>query len=137
MASIDFEITIQASPEQVYWALATAEGWDSFLTEGTSLEARPGGEFIMRWNGPEGGSQMDAVVVEAAPCRRFSYSWERYGLEETTTVIFDIEPATEGTRLALHEETYPETPDGLEILVKNAEAWGQMLALLKDALEVG
>jgi uncharacterized protein YndB with AHSA1/START domain len=136
-ATIDFEITLKASPQQVYGALATAEGWDSFLTEGTSLDARPGGLFIMRWQGPVGGSQMDAVVVEATPYRRFSFSWERYGLEELTTVTFEIEPIPEGTRLTLHEEPYPETPDGLEGLVKNVEVWGNMLTLLKEAIDGG
>jgi uncharacterized protein YndB with AHSA1/START domain len=80
---------------------------------------------------------MDAVVVEATPCRRFSYSWERYGLEDPTTVTCEIEPASDGTRLALHEDTYPETPDGLAMVVKNVEVWGQMLTLLKEAIEGG
>jgi uncharacterized protein YndB with AHSA1/START domain len=135
MASIDFEITIRSSRERVYRALATAEGWDSFLTEGSSLDPRPGGAFIMRWQGPEGGSQMEATVIEAEPLRRFSFSWERYGLDDPTTVTFEIEPAPEGVRLTLHEETYPETPEGTEALVKNAEVWANMLTLLKEALE--
>jgi uncharacterized protein YndB with AHSA1/START domain len=89
----------------------------------------------MRWEGPEGGSQMEAIVIEADPLRRFRYSWERYGVEDPTTVTFELEPAPDGTRLTLHEESYPETPEGTEALVKNVEIWGNMLTLLKDSLE--
>jgi uncharacterized protein YndB with AHSA1/START domain len=48
-------VLIRAAAEEVYDALATASGLDSWFTTGTSVDARPGGEIHFRWRewGPD------------------------------------------------------------------------------------
>ncbi len=50
---IDVEIKqstfIRANPEKVYDAIATAEGLDSWFTDGSEVDARPGGRIKFVW----------------------------------------------------------------------------------------
>jgi uncharacterized protein YndB with AHSA1/START domain len=137
-ASIDFTILIKTQPASVFETLTTPAGWDGWLTDGTSLDARPGGEIHFRWSsaGPEiSASQTNAVVVDLVAPRRFSYQWRPDGIDDATTVTFEMTAVAEGTQLSLHEGPYPETPSGMQALAISAGMWGQGLALLKDYLE--
>ena len=40
---------IDAPIERVYETLTTADGWDSWFTDGTTLDAVPGGQIHFRW----------------------------------------------------------------------------------------
>ena len=50
---------IAAPIARVFRTLTTADGWDGWFTQGTSLEARVGGRIVMRWT--------EAVVYGAVP----------------------------------------------------------------------
>jgi uncharacterized protein YndB with AHSA1/START domain len=137
-ASIDYEIVIHAQPEKVFETLTTSAGWDAWLTDGTFLDASPGGELRFRWGNtdPEMSEAVtDAAVLEVIAPRRFSFRWLPQGIEIATTVTFEMTATAEGTQLSLHEESYPETAAGMQALAVSAGMWAQALTLLKDYLE--
>ena len=46
---VRFETIVRAEREKVYDAIATAAGLDGWFTDGTELDATPGGPLIFRW----------------------------------------------------------------------------------------
>lgn len=46
---VDFSILVRVTPENVFDALATAEGLNEWFTQGTELEQRKGGRLLLRF----------------------------------------------------------------------------------------
>ncbi len=40
---------IATSPERVYETITSGEGWDAWFTQGTEVDARPGGQITFCW----------------------------------------------------------------------------------------
>lgn len=65
---IELETTLPATPEQVWAAIATGPGVDSWFMGRTEIEAREGGSVAM----DTGGHREEAVVTGYEPGRRFA-----------------------------------------------------------------
>jgi uncharacterized protein YndB with AHSA1/START domain len=133
-------VLVRATPERVYDALATAEGLDAWFTEGTTLDARPGGAIHFRWQdwGPDRVSAEDGgPVLEARRPERFVFQWHPDGKAYATTVKVDLEPTAEGTVVRLVEHGYRDTPSGRKAILDCAAGWGEALTLLKFYVEHG
>jgi uncharacterized protein YndB with AHSA1/START domain len=135
---IRYRTYIDASPERVYETLTTGEGWDAWFTQGTRVDARPGGEIIFKWVDfganrytTEGGGP----VLEATAPRRFVFQWTPG--DSTTTIAFDLAPLGPGTMVQVEESGHTTSRKDLEALVECASGWGEALALLKMYLEHG
>ena len=127
---------IAAPPQCVYDALITGSIWDAWFTQGTEVDAQPGGAILFRWV----EAQVDRYtataggpVLEADPPRRFVFQWTPG--DSTTTIEFDLEPLGSGTRLSVKESGHRATQKDVEALVDCAAGWGEALALLKFYLE--
>ncbi len=127
---------IAVPPPRVYEALTTGLVWDAWFTQGTEVEARPGGTILFRWV----EAQVDRYtataggpVLEADPPRRFVFQWTPG--DSTTTIEFDLEPLGPGTKLLVKESGHEVTQKDVEALVDCAAGWGEALALLKFYLE--
>ena len=129
---------IDAPPQQVYDTLTTAAGWDAWFTQGTEVDAGPGGSILLRWSnfgatrytGQDGGA-----VLEAVASRRFAFQWTPG--DSTTTVQFELAPRGTGTLLTVEERGHTTSRRDLETLVECAAGWGEALTLLKIFLEEG
>jgi uncharacterized protein YndB with AHSA1/START domain len=127
------KVFINASPERVYDAFATAEGLDAWFTRGARVDPRPGGEMFFKW--VEWGAERDinleemGRVVEARRPERFVFQWGSPGRE--TTVEVDLEAREGGTLLRLREFGF----HSLRGFIDNAGGWGQALTLVKFWLE--
>jgi uncharacterized protein YndB with AHSA1/START domain len=129
---------IAKSPEVVFATLTTAAGWDSWFTNGTTLDARIGGLITLRWNDFGAGhytTEDGGPIVEIEPNRRFAFQWSPGA--RPTTVDFTLRPLGEGTFLRLRERGYMSDEDELEVLVGCATGWGEAVTLLKFYLEYG
>ncbi len=129
---------IRTPPEKIYDALTTGAGWDAWFTQGTEVDARPGGSMTLRWmdfgadryKGEAGGP-----VLEAERPRRFVFQWTPG--DSTTTIEFELEPLGPGTLLRVTESGHAMTQRDLEALVECAAGWGEALTLLKMYFEYG
>jgi uncharacterized protein YndB with AHSA1/START domain len=149
---------IAAPIERVYQTLATAEGWDAWFTQGTSLDARRGGEILLRWNDAERTHhrvtlwgpvhttlEIGGPVVAAEPPTRFAFQWTTAG--HPTTVDFRLVARGRGTELTVTESGYVADDLGATGVVGKMEnrspfamcasGWGEALTLLKFYLEHG
>jgi uncharacterized protein YndB with AHSA1/START domain len=135
---IQYATYIGAPPEVVYATLTTAVGWDAWFTQGTEVDARPGGSIRFQWvdlgvdrsTGEDGGP-----VFEAVPPRRFVFQWTPG--DTPTTVAFDLEPRGSGTVVRVSETGHTTSERDLEALAECAAGWGEALTLLKMYLEHG
>ena len=142
MAKLDIEAEaktfVQASPERVYDAFATAEGLDGWFTRGAKVDARPGGELLFRWR-DWGADLIDAVahgkVIEAKRAERFAFEWWDADPAEATTVELTFAPARGGTIVHVREYGFPDTSKGRGKLAGNASGWGEALTLLRFWVE--
>ena len=92
---------------QVYETLTTADGWDSWFTDGTTLDAAPGGQVRFRWVdfGPMRMTTEDGGrVLEVQENRKFVFQWQPG--KAVTTVSIELDRLGKGTRLRLDESGY-------------------------------
>jgi len=129
---------IDAPPQRVYEALTAGSIWDAWFTQGTEVDAQPGGRLLFRWV----DARVDRYtmtsggpVLEADPPCRFVFQWTPG--DSTTTIEFDLEPLGPGTRLSVKESGHKVTHRDLVALVDCAAGWGEALALFKFYLEHG
>lgn len=123
--------TIVAAPIERVWEIITqpehVQRWFAF--DGASIDLRPGGEIVMRWQ--EHG-MFYARVEEVDPPHRFSYRGsrlpdDRVGEGNATLVTFTLAPAGNGTRLRVVESGFRELDASPEVQAEtaqgNTEGW--------------
>jgi uncharacterized protein YndB with AHSA1/START domain len=114
-------------------------GWDAWFTQGSELDARPGGRIRFRWQdwGPDRIDAEDSGTVRTVEPRRcFSFDWHE-DLDRPTLVTFELDDDMEGTRRTVRDEGYPDTEEGRALLLDCAAGWGEALTMLKLHLEHG
>jgi uncharacterized protein YndB with AHSA1/START domain len=149
---------IAAPVGRVYKTLTTAEGWDAWFTRGTTIDARVGGQLLLRWVdagkihhrvtlwGPvHVGMEIGGPVVAIEPEQRFAFQWTTAG--HPTTVDFRLAKRGSGTQLTVTEAGYTAedlSATGVVGQVDNrspfamcASGWGEAITLLKFYLEHG
>jgi uncharacterized protein YndB with AHSA1/START domain len=135
MDSIERELYVGASPEQVWAALTQPEHFATWYAfGGAEIELRPGGRLVMRW--AEHG-EYRGFVEKVEPGRRFAY---RYAVEpdvdplpgNSNLVEFVLTPEGDGTRLRLVESGFErlDVPD--KRAEESAQGWDGGLAALVD-----
>ena len=139
---IRFKTWVDAAPERVWEALATAEGLDGWFTRGASVSARPNGRIHFRWRdwGPDRlNTEASGSVLEAHSPSRFVFQWSpvKQQPERPTTIEFDLESRGGGTIVHFREHGYPLTSSGLRAYRTGAVGWGEALTLLKFWVEHG
>lgn len=135
---IRYSTYIHVQPQRVYETLTTASGWDAWFTQGTEIDARPGGSIVLRWVdfGVDGYTGQDGgTVLEVQAPRRFAFHWTPG--DSTTTVEFTLAPRGMGTIVQVTEWGHTTSPGDLQALVACAGGWGEALTLLKIYLEHG
>ncbi len=140
LPAIAHRVFIAASPDVVYRTLTTAAGWDGWFTQGTVLEAQPGGRFDLRWrgSGPYGVDAEDhATVREVVPDKRFAFQWNAGSAGGPTLVTIELAAEADGTRLTLTDGGHTPDQAGLNLFAECSVGWGEALTLLKFYLEHG
>lgn len=139
---IDVEIKqttlVRAKPEEVYDAIATADGINAWFTHNTEIDAKPGGSIVLRWKdwGPDKyTTDAPGTVLEAKRGERFVFQWKPDKPDYATTIEMDFEPVEEGTVVRLREHGYHDTPSGRAAMLECAAGWGEALTLLKYYVE--
>ncbi|HET7615970.1 MAG TPA: SRPBCC domain-containing protein [Bacillales bacterium] len=136
MPEVSQSTYIKAAPSAVYETLTTAEGWNAWFTDETSVDLN--GEIRLRWKsyGRNGKDIEDGgPVLKAEPGEAFAFQWSP-GLVPTT-VSFVLEPFREGTLVELRETGYSSADRDVAACVDCAAGWGEALTLLKFYMEHG
>jgi uncharacterized protein YndB with AHSA1/START domain len=113
--SIEREIHIEAVLEVVYEIISTPEHLREWWPDEADLDPVPGATGVI-WFGDRSAPEAKVVtltVVEADPCRRFSFRWVSEDGEIPTSgnsllVTFDLIPSGGGTLLRFTEKGFRE-----------------------------
>jgi uncharacterized protein YndB with AHSA1/START domain len=99
MATVEREITIPATPAEVWPALTQSDEVSVWFGAYVELDVRPGGRAVFRWSD---GTVRHAVVEEVEPEHRLSFRW----LEAipSTRVEITLDEVAEGTRVRVVEQ---------------------------------
>ncbi len=139
MRDIRYATLIHAPREDVFRAVATADGWNGWYTSECELDPVPGGVFHPVWRdfGPNRTSKSDVGrVVEVSAPERIVFEWTPVGSENPTQFTFTLKAHAEGTVVQLVDEGYPDDDgDDVDALLDCACAWGEALTLLRFHVE--
>jgi len=135
---IDHQTYIDAPIARVFQTIASAEGWNSWFTQGTTMEPREGGKLLLRWRDFGAGRwtlEDGGPILAIEKDRHLCFQWSPAG--HPTTVDIQLSPLGGGTLVRLCERGYRLRADDLTALVGCAVGWGEALTLLKFYLEHG
>jgi uncharacterized protein YndB with AHSA1/START domain len=112
--TIEREIHIDASPEVVFDVVSSPEHVREWWPDEAEYPAVPGGSGRIGFGDfSEGGTWVQFQVVDAVPSRLFSFRWTHEEGQNAATgnsflVVFELEPAGNGTRLRMTESGFRE-----------------------------
>ena len=112
--TIEREIHIEASPEVVFEVVSSPQHLREWWPDEAELPAVPGGAGRIRFGDVErGGAWVQFTVVDAVPPHRFSFRWthaegETAAVGNSLLVVFELEPAGDGTLLRMTESGFRE-----------------------------
>jgi len=138
MVGIKHRTYIKAKPEKVFQTLTTADGWNAWFTQRTTIDKNKDGtdEIWFRWS-YENDQQKEIVdggkILEAIPYESFIFQWKPG--RNITTVNIQLKPLKEGTLLLLEEQGYEK--EDMEACIGCAVGCGEAITLLKLYLEYG
>ena len=144
--SIDKEIVVTATPEQVWSAWTTREGITSFFAPDANIEARVGGPFEIYINpfaepGMRGADGMRFMALQRPTMLSFDWNAPPSLPEvraQRTFVVVRIQPLSEGqTRVTLHHTGWGEGGQWDKAHAYFDRAWGNVLNNLKKRFESG
>ena len=158
LPAIRWKTYVAAPAERVFAALATADGWDGWFTQGSAMDARVGGELTMRWRDAErtrhrvtlwGAVHEDMVqhcpILAFEPPRRLVFQWQT--TDHATTVEFLVMPRGSGSEVVVLDSGYVAGDldirgiageiGGHSPYVMCACGWAEALTLLKMYVEHG
>ena len=136
---IERTVEVAHPPEKVWAALTTAEGLGAWFGNEATIDLRPGGAAMMRWNEEGFTAQMRVERVEEPTV--FGFTWRIFGLPDDdprrTYVEFTLEPAGAGTRLTVVESGFAQLSDDVyrKAYDGNTQGWASELAELVDYLD--
>jgi uncharacterized protein YndB with AHSA1/START domain len=109
MRTVEREVTVPASPEQVWPAVTRSSEVSAWFGAEVQIDVRPGGRGVFRW--PD-GAERHAVVEAVEPGRRLAFRWlpfQRTADGDTvavppTRVEITLDPVPDGTRVRVVEQ---------------------------------
>lgn len=109
MATIEREITIPATPAEVWPVVTHSDEVSAWFGADVELDVRPGGRGVFRWSD---GTERHAVVEAVEPERRLAFRWlpfQRTAERDveaipSTRVEITLDEVAEGTRVRVIEQ---------------------------------
>ena len=137
---VEFSTLVRAHPEQVYDAIATANGLDGWFTEGAVVDGNAGGQILFRWKNygmKNYTGENSGRIIEACRPHRFAFQWNADSGLYMTTVEIEFAPVNQGTAVHLVEYGYEDNSAGRQDFLDRVSGWAQALTLMKFYVEHG
>jgi len=140
-APIEHATLVRAPVDKVFRALSTADGLNSWWTQGTTMERRVGGRILFAWRdwGPDRVTVDGAArILQLVENEVFAWRWDDAEGYPSRTSELEVEPRDHGTIVRVTDTpTDPDAPHGEVIPLAVAAGWGEALTLLKMYVEHG
>ncbi|WP_409329913.1 SRPBCC domain-containing protein [Trujillonella humicola] len=112
--TIERQLHVDASPEVVFDVVSSPEHLRQWWPDEAEFPAEPGGNGRIGFGDPgQGRTWVRITVVDAVPPRLFSFRWtheegQAAAAGNSLLVVFELEPAGEGTLLRMTESGFRE-----------------------------
>lgn len=129
---------IKVDRDKVFETITTPSGWDGFFTSGMEIDLKPGGEMKFVWKdfGPNFANESaKARILRFSKPEQFVFQWYPVTKDNPTTIEINLVDKYGGTVVELIEYGYPDSPEGIKMLIDCSCGWGEALTLLKFYLE--
>lgn len=144
--SLDKEIIVPASVDEVWTAWTTREGIVSFFAPDAEIDARPGGAFHIYMDpggepGLKGADTMRYLALQ--PKQMLSFDWNApphlaQARAQHTFVVVRLAPVdAKSTRVTLHHTGWGDGGEWDQAYAYFDRAWGNVLGNLKKRFETG
>ena len=133
-----YETYIRASQERVWEAITTPEFTRQYFHRmHIRSDWAPGSPVTFAYD--DGRIGCEGELLEYDPPRRLSYTWrftfdEALAKERPSTVVFELEPAGETTRLRI---VHGDFDADSKVYPMISEGWAEVISSLKSLLETG
>jgi uncharacterized protein YndB with AHSA1/START domain len=144
---IRVDVTVAATPQQVWPLWTTNEGVQSFFAPGSNIELRVGGlyEIFFAPSAPVGRQGADSMrLLAVEPHRRLLFTWNApetlpYVRAQRTVVSVDLSPVgSDSTRVTLRHMGWGSGPEWDEAIAYFESAWnGFVMPSFKRRMERG
>jgi len=138
MPSIRRHIHIAASPRQVWSALTTVEGLESWLVDSARIDARKGGRIVWTGEDDDGNPVEERGVIQRwRPTSHFEITWDKFGKFPTRGMSYQFKLAIDDgeTRLAIVLSGSPEILENEEKRKALDTDWRRALKSLQSMLD--
>ena len=93
-----FDLTLDATPVDVFYAFATAQGWRNWMCDSARFEPRERGSYQLAWSS---GWFTSGSVKKIAPGVGLEMTWLGKDDASTTEVSINLEARDGGTKLSI------------------------------------
>ena len=131
---LTFTQAVDASPKDVYYAFATAQGWRNWLCDSARFEARPGGSYQLAWNS---GWYAAGTVNECTRPERVALTWFGKGDPGPTDVMVELKGKDGGTMVELHHSGFGQGDDWQKVHEEAGKVWQTGLENLESIFTSG
>jgi uncharacterized protein YndB with AHSA1/START domain len=135
-ASQDLRFTqkVEAPPEDVFYAFATAQGWRDWLCDSSRFESRPGGSYQLAWSN---GWYATGTVHEITKPENVVLTWFGMGEPGPTEVAIELKAKDGGTEVELRHSGFGDGDDWKEPRSEARKGWEAGLENLESIFRNG
>ena len=120
---LTFSRVVDAPPEDVFYAFATAQGWRDWMCDSARFEARPGGTYQLSWNN---GWFTAGSVDEIEQPAHVHLAWRGNQDPDYTAVTIHLEAEEVGTKVEITHAGFGR-----------GEAWDRVREECEKGWEIG
>lgn len=125
---------VEAIPEDVFYAFATAQGWRDWLCDSARFEARDGGCYQLAWTS---GWYTAGTVRELVKPKKIALRW--FGKDDPgpTEVTIEFKAKGEGTQVELRHSGFGQGEEWGKCLEEARKGWQQGIENLESIFSTG
>ncbi|HEY46400.1 MAG: hypothetical protein AMJ88_14295 [Anaerolineae bacterium SM23_ 63] len=131
---LSFTQEVDASPDDVFYAFTTAQGWRNWMCDSARFEARPGGSYQLAWNN---GWYASGTVREVARPEKVALTWFGMGDPGPTDVTIKLKAKGGKTLVELSHSGFGQKGDWVETREEAIKGWKLGLENLKSIFSTG
>jgi uncharacterized protein YndB with AHSA1/START domain len=134
MEELNFEIMVEGSPADVFYAFSTAQGWRDWMCDSARFESRQGGSYQLSWN--LGWYAAGSVLLVDRP-HQLKMTWRGVDDPATTEVVIKFSAADDRTKVNLRHTGFGEDPNWEPVHQAAKRGWDIGLENLISIFQAG
>jgi uncharacterized protein YndB with AHSA1/START domain len=117
---LSFSQEVDATPDDVFYAFTTAQGWRDWVCDSARFEGRPGGSYQLAWNN---GWYASGTVREVTQPEKVALTWFGMGEPGPTDVTIKLKEKNGGTVVELRHSGFGPDDDWQDAREEARKGW--------------